>query len=341
MVSRRSLRLEETAKANWASAKQWPVGIDFIAVQVGDETYLWGGRQNREPLPRDIVYVYNRTADSWRTIKATGDIPLHSVDAAIAVCDGVFYIHGGVDQSGKKTNTISSFSPTTGEFKVLSVVGDRPSPRCAFEGWTFEGKLIFFAGRADKVESGTAGFLVPPNHDGYRDDLLSQYDPETESWSAIVSFGPRPCPRMRHAVATRGHLALVHGGNSSSTHCGDILFGDISMLDMRSMTWTLLASDGPKLLGHSLSPIAPFRFLLVGGCDGTFLKKVWSFDSQDSKWKEEEPLSSEMIRGGDGLAFHRAVVANTEKGLSVMCFGGDNSNGAITHPNKMIIFDIE
>ena len=271
VVSRRSQLLKERSKANWASAKQWPVGEDFIAVQVGDETYLWGGQQNGEPLPRDIVYVYNRTADSWRTIKATGDIPLHSVYAAIAVCDGVFYIHGGRDQSEKKTNAISSFSPTTGKFKVIPVVGDRPSPRSAFEGWTFERKVIFFAGEAEKVGSGASGFLVPPNHEGSSDDLLSQFDPETERWSALDTFGPRPCPRCFYAVATREHLAFVQGGGSTGKH-----FGDISKLDMRSKTWTILASDGPKLAYHSLSPISPIRLLLVGGSPGGNSKKVVS-----------------------------------------------------------------
>ena len=98
------------------------------------------------------------------------------------------------------------------------------------------------------------------------------------------------------------------------------------MLDMLTMTWTLIMSDGPKTDGHSLSPFGLKRFLLVGGDNSR--KEVWFLDADEKKAvKREDPLPMEK-RG------HRTIEVKTEKGLSLYCLGGYMSE-------DIVVFDIE
>ena len=83
------------------------------------------------------------------------------------------------------------------------------------------------------------------------------------------------------------------------------------MLDMLTMTWTLIMSDGPKTHGHSLSPFGLKRSLLVGGAHSE--KEVWILDADD---------------------YHRTIEVKTEKGLSLYCLGGIRSE-------DIVVFDIE
>lgn len=98
------------------------------------------------------------------------------------------------------------------------------------------------------------------------------------------------------------------------------------MLDMLTMTWTLIMSDGPETFGHSLSPFGLKRFLLVGGNGSK--KEVWILDADEKKAvKREDPLPMEEWG-------HRTIEVKTEKGLSLYCLGGRESE-------DIVVFDIE
>ena len=98
------------------------------------------------------------------------------------------------------------------------------------------------------------------------------------------------------------------------------------MLDMLTMTWTLIMSDGPGGEGHSLSPFGLKRFLLVGGRYSK--KEVWILDADEKKAvKREDPLPMEKY-------YHRTIEVKTEKGLSLYCLGGRESK-------DIVVFDIE
>ena len=98
------------------------------------------------------------------------------------------------------------------------------------------------------------------------------------------------------------------------------------MLDMLTMTWTLIMSDGPETFVHSLSPFGLKRFLLVGGLISE--KEVWILDADEKKAIErEDPLP---MKKDD----HRTIKVKTEKGLSLYCLGGDESE-------DIVVFDIE
>ena len=98
------------------------------------------------------------------------------------------------------------------------------------------------------------------------------------------------------------------------------------MLDMQTMTWTLIMSRGLKTWGHSLSPFGLKRFLLVGGHDSR--KEVWILDADEKKAiKREDPLPTKKY-------YHRTIEVKTETGLSLYCLGGRESE-------DIVVFDIE
>ena len=99
------------------------------------------------------------------------------------------------------------------------------------------------------------------------------------------------------------------------------------MLDMLTMTWTLIMSDGPGPACHSLSPFGLKRFLLVGGRYSE-KEEVWILDADEKKAvKCEDPLPMEKDA-------HRTIEVKTEKGLSLYCLGGRESK-------DIVVFDIE
>ena len=118
--------------------------------------------------------------------------------------------------------------------------------------------------------------------------------------------------------------------------------GDTHLLNTVTLTWTKILVEGPKLWGHSLSPISPCRLLLVGGDPSAYgvdiSNKVWILDTSASTWEEEEPIPAGF---GDGLKYHQAVVTRTDKGALVICLGGYTDKGYKNHPKSMLFFDFE
>ena len=340
------INLSPTFEGKWAEVRQWPVGVRFCAVEIGDDTYVWGGHQMQPNgdwkfLPRDVVYVFNSVEHKWRMIKATGDIPSCSVAVAAVACGGIIYFFGGRGAGGNLTNEFStndvfSFLPASARFTRLRVAGVRPAPRVGHRGWAVGDKLIFFAGETVKVEVGDKRLLVSGEHDGYRDNLLMQFDTMSNTWSALETVGPRPPPLYEYAAAIHGDIIVIQGGWRA-----DGVSGDTHSLNTATLTWTKIPAKGPESWCHSLSAISPTRLLLIGGDPSLGINisgKVWILDTRDSTWQEAEPIPAGF---GDGLKYHHAVVTKTPDGASVICLGGCVDKNRNIHPKSMLIFDIE
>ena len=137
-------------ESDWTKRDQWPVGDQFIAHHIEGEIYVWGGVQwqpnnDGQPsqLPADVIYVLNIEAMMWRKVAATGDIPRLTNFTASVLMRGIIYIFGGTGAKGQDwnqcTNNIFTLQPTVGQFLLLPVEGNRPSPRYAAKGWSDEG----------------------------------------------------------------------------------------------------------------------------------------------------------------------------------------------------------
>ena len=119
---------------------------------------------------------------------AKGDIPWHSSNAACVVIRKKAHMFGGRDVNDIATDRIHTLSPWEGEFKRLSISGEKPTPRHNHQGWPFNDKAYFFAGNT-KSKQDTGRILVPDQTKGDLDNLLACFDPENNKWTKPNTTG--------------------------------------------------------------------------------------------------------------------------------------------------------
>ena len=113
--------------------------------------------------------------------------------------------------------------------------------------------------------------------------------------------------------------------------------GDTHSFHLKKKRWTeILSGDGPGMAIHSLTRIARARFLLNGGTTDprNISDLAWIYDWNDSSWEEQQ-----QYRLSEPLHSHRAVLAQTEEGLFVVCLGGFCA-GHGKHYEKMLVYNI-
>ena len=196
----------------WRNHQQWPVCDCFVAGEINNEVYLWGGLQQVSDLfnPFNVVYNFNPEKQSWRQLPVSGDSSPLSMHCAGVVCSDLLYIFGGT-MGDSRSNNIHVFSPSSCDFKLLPAVGARPLPRCGHEGWTHEGKLFFLGGLVGTTDPWS---LLTSNveNDGVFDESLYQFDPENNVWTRLTTLGASPPPRYFFAVAKIEDQVFIHGG---------------------------------------------------------------------------------------------------------------------------------
>ena len=165
-------------------------------------------------------------------------------------------------------------------------------------------------------------------HHSDKDNLLCCFDVSTNSWSKVERnqyILVTPSPRYSYAAAIVDHQVIIHGGCSDRDS-----LNDTHMLDMRSMKWTLVSTDGPKDNGHSLTRLTEKRFLFVGSWTS---REIWIFDVSEKVWQKQEASLPQNI------SYHAAVMVETDEGVSVVCLGG--GDGGFKYPDKMVVLDIK
>ena len=313
-----------TFKDGWDTTEKWSVGEGFVHLEHEGRIYIWGGHQ-RQPgtkewltLPCDVIHIFDLKKDLWEKKRASGNIPEHSIGAACVKINDMAYIFGG-RRGSNLTTDIVSLSPTDCVFKSLPVSGDKPTPIYNHRGWAYKGKAFFFGGLSEWTEI-------------RRENLLSCFSPGTNEWSKLETKGQSPSPREEYGVAVLENRVFIHGGTKKKE-------SDMHTLHMKSMIWTQVKSKcGPRQLEyHSLSPISSSQLLLVGGGGS---RKVWTFNVNDSSWKEQDQLSDDIV-GADPnaeMVQHGAIHITTDEGLKVVCFGG--RVGVNQHSQHLLILSI-
>ena len=110
---------------------------------------------------------------------------------------------------------------------------------------------------------------------------------------------------------------------------GDALFS----LNLWSRLWTEFNSPGLIYFGSSLTRLSPRHLFLVGGFKS---KDAKIFDVEKNEWKKELEIPDEIV-AGRRLLEHQAVEMKTEKGIVVVCIGGQTFDEL---SQNMIVFDV-
>ena len=337
-MEERLVRLFPLTTGQWVSEEQWPVGFGFSLCKFEDTIYIWGGRQIQldgafQCLPRCYVYTLNLTTLEWKTLEATGDDPPHCHWSSCAQIENLVYIFGGLDKDSEANNNILTFEPKVARFEKNEVSGYRPNPRFGHQGWSFRGKVFFFGGKQRSL---------PTAEHGSFDNGVYQFDPESRSWSQVETKGVQPKPRYLHTAERVQDQVFVHGGFSSAGILNETL-----VLDLVSMTWTLLSTNGPKLYGHSLVATVrpPLNLFLIGGSPtyggATCISKwVWLFDAVGNTWKKTRALPHHMVGQYGGLRNHHSIVMVHNEEMFIVTLGGFKDAAKRRHPEHILIYKV-
>ena len=144
-----------------------------------------------------------------------------------------------------------------------------PSPRGDHVSASVDGKIYVWGGDSDA------------NH-------CYHFDPLSESWSQSDCIGPTPGLRFA-ACASAGHHLYVYGGRDEE----DGYSNSLHQLDLRTNTWRMISSDGPRRKrGCGLTVYdSSSNLLLIGGVDedGNVTDEIHTFNLKEG---EEEGAMS-------------------------------------------------
>ena len=159
-------------------------------------------------------------------------------------------------------------------------------------------------------------------------------DLEKNEFSLLPTTGAKPPPRCGFAAAISGDRFFTHGGNGGEGVDGRHI-SDFHALDLKSLVWTRLRGSGEALSCHTLSPLSPTQFLVVGGSN-----RVWIYDDDESTWTEEKRLPDSFCGENGEIRYHAAVEVKKEaRVVSIVVLGGKYSYE--NYSQKLLTFDVE
>ena len=241
-----------------------------VAVRLDHYIVVFGGRwQNNEPLLMDMIWMYNLYTEQWSMqeipVEKTAPPPTHEACAAVIGSD--VYMFGG-NRAQTLTNALWKLSKTPNacfewsKIKILSQAKS-PSPRHRHSGWEYNAKLWAFGGSGGSP----IGFL---NDNGdYNIPLNNQllcFDPNCQEWMNPKCSGSVPPPIAAHATSVITDNVWQFGGYTSVSGA----IHELYMLNMPSLSWTIVETGYPQPLGRALSSFTALTntyLVLHGGFD--------------------------------------------------------------------------
>ena len=286
------------------SDTEWPRGR-HSAVRLDNSIIIFGGfGETRKLYPTREIWMYNLYIEEWRkhVIPNTSAAP-EPFNAAIAeVINGTIYTFGGMDTyDHTRRNALCTLNKTKqGSFTWINKVlckEESPSPRNLHAGWEYAGKLWTFGGWGSSPE----GYLN--EHGSFssyslygrivmRNNQLLCYDPTTQKWANLQSFGSVPSPRSAHACATIKQKVWLFGGLYDDTEW----MNDFFELAMHSLTWTQIQTSQPcPNAPHdwsTLTAVTENQLVLHGGFEPLSERKcsnTWIIDLTSYSWRQYTP----------------------------------------------------
>ena len=185
---------------SWNASLPLPRPLDHAAVAAyNGSLYVVGGyRSSNVPatVPSDKLFIYNSLTNKWTEGK-----PLPEARGALTAnfINGILYVVGGVDGSGKVSNTNTAYDPVTNEWTDKKPM---PTAREHLASAVVEGKLYVVGGRVGDLEHNLNANEV--------------YDPSTDSWASLE---PMPSKRGGLAAASTdsGDLYAFGGEENAAT----------------------------------------------------------------------------------------------------------------------------
>ena len=286
-----------------------------VAARVGCNLIITGGIAYRGGMtfsPREI-WMYHLMRKTWGVYHVPEDeeAPKY-IEGACTVNIGLYniYVHGGYGGDGRQiptpTNAIWRLSRKAGysnAFQWKELTFEKQSqtlaPRYDHSGWSYANKLWTFGGSVPVA----TGYLddhednIEDRYTGvgfYSSRQVHSYDPVCHEWSKVECSGDIPCHRSNQATTIVHDKAWLFGGQDGIE---GISLNDLHMLDMKTLTWTLVYSGKDEVVsglleGHTLTAMSDSQLLLYGGMTeemdpmDTKPWKTWIFDIIGRSWRQ-------------------------------------------------------
>ncbi|KAL5068818.1 hypothetical protein RYX36_019705 [Vicia faba] len=252
----------------------------------------------------------------WNKVVTTGEKP-GPRDSHSAVLVGQKMIVFGGTNGFKKVNETHILDLYTKEWIRPKCEGTPPSPRESHTATLVGGeRLVIFGGSGE----GDANYL----------NDLHILDLKTMRWSEFAEVsGDLPVPRDSHCSVAVGNKLIVYGGDS-----GDMYHGDVSLLDMETMTWIRMKNQGSSpgvRAGHAAVNIRTKVYIIGGVGDKRYCNDIWVFDIHTCLWTQLDINGQQP----QGRFSHTAVVADND----IAIYGGC---GEDERPlNELLVLQLE
>ena len=151
--------------------------FDHCAAQVGEKSFLWGGRTQdlsvggRKTLASELN-TFDSFSGTWSTRATTGVPPPGLYRGGCTVIDNSLYYFGGMD-GHSYYNSLHCINSITAEWKELSSLNpvNQPMPKAGFGivTYTDAATLAIFAGYGKPINPTQAGaqFIQNTKHTGW------------------------------------------------------------------------------------------------------------------------------------------------------------------------------
>ena len=193
----------------------------------GEKLWVMGGRNNDGSDPIVFDELWSRELDGqWINHQAIGSPgPLFRQGLAWDPEREIFWVYGGINSEGDRSDALHSFDPSTESWTEYDPAGTRPLQKASHSLVWANGYLIAWGGHATDTSSW-------------------RYDIANDSWTERDSC---PCPVPRDAQVTAlsetGETLYIVGGDNFSEEGNDFL-SDVWAMDVSSGDWTQLKETG-------------------------------------------------------------------------------------------------
>ncbi|KAH3676393.1 hypothetical protein WICMUC_002024 [Wickerhamomyces mucosus] len=234
--------------------------VGHASTLCGNAYVIFGGDTvtNQEGGIDNDLYLFNMNSHTWTIPNPIGRKPSgrygHKIGIiAITNYDSKVYLYGGqlddVIFDDLVMFNLSSFRRPDVHWEWITPKGDVRPPKLTNHTMdVYDNRLFIFGGS---------------NKDQLFNDVW-RFDPVTDLWELIKTFGDIPPPLEEHASVVHKDILIIHGGKvANGTASNDTYF-----LNLLTKTWFKLPSkfnNQPGKYGHTISILKNEKLLLLGG----------------------------------------------------------------------------
>ncbi|KAF8382230.1 hypothetical protein PRIPAC_71372 [Pristionchus pacificus] len=171
---------------------------------------VFGGFEEQDQRFSQETFIFDFATATWTEMATTGDRPAwRDFHTAVVIGDDMFVFGGRCDIMGQYHSTrdvydeqMRALNLKTNRWRVVETKGSIPSGRRSHSAFSYSSKMY--------VIGGFNGAL----NEHYND--LYEFDPATEVWTKLETFGEPPSERRRQCTLVANDRVYLFGGTKPS-----------------------------------------------------------------------------------------------------------------------------